>query len=215
MSKDLDNAFLDVRNGFRLLFQYQTRVLQIIKYIREHTPYTSMWGRRLFCNTIHTTRNSPDSEYANLAIPSNMWAWDFMYNYLFEFYFGVKKIGGQNVDMSVVQVSDDGYFKSAYHKPTRINPTTFMSSEDSNSWFIISAGTKAWFRDYEENDCDKFLHKFIASQSDTNVYKDEDGAWFVSKKYRMQQFASQIETDKIIADFGKLVSETGGVTLFK
>ena len=42
MSKELDNAFTDVRNAFRLLARYQSRVLDIINYIREHTPYTDM-----------------------------------------------------------------------------------------------------------------------------------------------------------------------------
>lgn len=215
MSKELDNAFIDVRNGFRLLFQYQTRVQQIVNYIREHTPYTSMWGRRLFCNTIHTTRKSDDSDYANLAIYHDMWAWDFFYDYLFEYYFGAKTIGGQNVEMSIIQVSDDGYFKSNSPKPSRTKIGTFYPAEDSNSWLIFSAGSNVWLIDESEDDYDKFLNKFIASDKDVSIYKNEKGHWFVTKKYTMQSFSSQADTDKVISDFGRIVFETAGIKIFK
>lgn len=52
MNKELDNAFTDVRNAFRLLARYQSRVLDIINYIREQTPYTDMWGLKRYCNVI-------------------------------------------------------------------------------------------------------------------------------------------------------------------
>ena len=40
MSKEIDNIFVDVRNAFRLLNRYQKRILQIVSYVREQTPYT-------------------------------------------------------------------------------------------------------------------------------------------------------------------------------
>ena len=72
MSKELDNAFTDVRNAFRLLARYQARVRDIIGYIREQTPFTDMWGGRRFCDIIHT-RKSPKPQYANLKISDEMW----------------------------------------------------------------------------------------------------------------------------------------------
>lgn len=216
MNKELDNAFVDVRAGFRLLFEYQTRVQQIVNYIREHTPYPSMWGNRLFCNTIHTTRKSDDNDYANLAIHHDMWGWDFLYNYLFEYFFGTKTIGGQKVDMSVIQVSDDGYFKSPAPRPSRTKVETFLPAADSDSWLILQAGSNAWMTDDEiKDDYGRFLKKFLASDADTSVYKNDDGHWFVAKKYPMQCFASQAETDRVMADFGRIVAVTGGVELFK
>ena len=46
MSKDIDNIFVDVRNAFRLLNRYQKRILHIVSYIREQTPFNDMWGSR-------------------------------------------------------------------------------------------------------------------------------------------------------------------------
>ena len=46
MKKEIDNIFVDVRNAFRLLSRYQKRILNIVNYIREQTPYTDMWGSK-------------------------------------------------------------------------------------------------------------------------------------------------------------------------
>lgn len=215
MSKELDNAFVDVRNAFRLLYRYQSRILDIVRYIREHTLYTDMWGRRLFCATIHTRNNCPDKDYAKLAVWSDMWAWDFMYNYVFEYYFGQVKIGRKTIEMSVIQVSDDGFYKSMSSKPSQTDISTFLPAEEANSYLVLTAGWKAWMRDEKEDDCDAFLHKFLSRTNDSCIYIDDKGYWAITKRYPMQRFSSQKEADKVLADFGKIVKDNTGIELFK
>lgn len=215
MSKELDNAFVDVRNAFRLLYRYQSRILDIVGYIREHTLYTDMWGRRLFCTTIHTRNNCPDKDYAKLAVWSDMWAWDFMYNYVFEYYFGQVKIGRKTIEMSVIQVSDDGFYKSISNKPSQTDISTFLQAEESNSYLVLTAGWKAWLRDEQEDDYDAFLHKFLSGSNDSCIYIDDKGYWAITKRYPMQRFSSQKEADKVLADFGKIVKDNTGIELFK
>ena len=221
MGKEMDNAFQDVRTAFRLIYKYQTRVQSIINYIREHTLFpsiggASVWGRRLFCDTIHGSKKSPDKDYANLNVHLDMWGWDFLYNYMFEYYFGIKKFGRQEVEMSIIQISDDGFFKSVDSRPSKTKISTFLPSEDSQSNFIFMAGvSKVWMNDSEEKDMDTFLHKFIASNNDVSKYVDEKGNWFIAKKYPMQRFLSQIDADKIIIDYGNLIHDTTGIKIFK
>lgn len=132
MNKEIDNAFIDVRNAFRLIYRYQSRVQSIIQYIREHTIFPawgnhSVWGRRLFCNTIGKLRTQgPDIGYADLDIYLDMWGWDFLYNYIFEYYFGQTEAEGKTVDMSIIQVSDDGYYKSQALKPSPTDISTYI-----------------------------------------------------------------------------------------
>ena len=72
MKKEIDNIFVDVRNAFRLLSRYQKRILNIVNYIREQTPYTDMWGsKNWYSDEIKNRRNSPDKEYAKLHIPAD------------------------------------------------------------------------------------------------------------------------------------------------
>lgn len=215
MSKELDNAFVDVRNAFRLLARYQSRVLDIINYIREQSPFTDMWGLRRFCNVISTRKNCPGDNYATLRIYSDMWAWDFMYNYIFEYYFGQVKIQRKVIDMSVIQVSDDGFYKSMSSKPSQTDISTFLQAEESNSYLVLTAGWKAWLRDEQEDDYDAFLHKFLSGTNDSCIYIDDKGYWAITKRYPMQRFSSQKEADKVLADFGKIVKDNTGIELFK
>lgn len=215
MSKDIDNAFIDVRNAFRLLCRYQARILDIVGYIREHTPFTDMWGRRLFCDIIHSRIDCPDKGYAKLAVWSDMWAWDFMYNYVFEYYFGQVKISRKTIEMSVIQVSDDGFYKSIAANPSQTDISTFLPSNESNSYIVLTAGWNAWLRDDSEIDGDRFLHKFLAGCEDSCVYINDKGHWSITKRYPMQRFSLQKEADKVLADFRKIVKDNTGIELFK
>lgn len=215
MSKDLDNAFTDVRNAFRLLARYQSRVLDIVDYIREQTLYTDMWGLRRFCNTISSRKNCPGENYATLNVSSDMWSWDFMYNYLFEYYFGEVKIHRKIIEMSVIEVSDDGFYKSMANNPSATDISTYLPADESSSYLIFTAGWKAWMRDDVEDDAGKFLHKFLRGAKDLCVYKNDKDYWAITKRYPMQRFVSQKESDKVIADFGKIVFEHTGIELFK
>lgn len=214
MSKELDNAFTDVRNAFRLLARYQSRVLAIVNYIKEQTLFTNMWGLRRYCNVIGTKQKCPDN-YANLKIEQYMWSWDFLYNYMFEYYFGQEKYGRKYIDMSIIQVSDDGFYKSISNKPSPTDVSTFLPPDESNSYLVFTAGWKEWLRDDQEPDNEKFLHKFLAGSKDISIYTNEKGHWTITKRYPMQRFSSQKECDKVIADFNNLVLKHTGIELFK
>lgn len=56
MNREIDNIFADVRNAFRLLNRYQERVLDIVNYIKEQTPFTRMTGQ----NGIQTPLRRPN-----------------------------------------------------------------------------------------------------------------------------------------------------------
>lgn len=215
MGKELDNVFTDVRNAFRLLHRYQKRVLNIINYIREQTPYTDMWGGKWFSDTIGTRRDSPDKDYANLRIWKDMWAWDFLYGYMFDFYFGSTKINKKEIEMSVMQVSDDGYFLSDNSSSSLTDLSTFEDAEDSHSYIVLNVGYNNWMSDKNHNDDYwTFMCDFLSCNDDYKVIKDKT-SFFITKRYLMQKFASQIEADNVIRDFGKLVYDSEGIKLFK
>ena len=141
MSKELDNVFVDVRNAFRLLNDYQKHILNIVNYIREQTEYTEMWGRKnWYSNEIGNKKKSPDSDYAKLNIRNDMWGWDFLYGYILEYYFGdLDKKRKGNIEMSVIHVSDDGYFVSNRENKSMTKISTFEDSENSHSYITINS----------------------------------------------------------------------------
>lgn len=227
MNKEIDNIFVDVRNAFRLLNRYQKRILHIVTYIREQTPFNDMWGKKdWYSNEIGKRRgkdNKGDTEYANLAIQKDMWGWDFLYGYFFEYYFGQERIDGKNAVMSVFQVSDDGYFVSAQENKYMTDIDSFEKSETSHSYLVFNVSvfttdySHLWLADPSQpNDQDKdFLTKFLSSPADTKITKNDEGEVTILKKYEMQCFASQHEADEVIRDFGRLVKENSDIKLFK
>lgn len=223
MSKEIDNIFIDVRNAFRLLSIYQKRVLSIVNYIREQTPYTDMWGsKNWFCNEIGSRRNSPDPEYAKLRIWKDMWGLDFLYNHFFEYYFGPIKINKRNIEMSLFQVSDDGYFLSDIGHKHMDDTSTYTSSENSHSFLIFNVDIyntkypKLWLHDpnFPEDSPKTFLTKFLESTKD-KIIIEQDNEFTILKKYELQCFSTQERTNMVIADFAKLIKDHANIDLFK
>ena len=224
MSKEIDNIFVDVRNAFRLLNRYQKRILQIVSYVREQTPYTDMWGsRNWYFDEINKRRNSPDPEYAKLSVRKDMWGWDFLYGYIFEYYFGRQRVDKKNAEMSIFQISDDGYFISSQDKKHMTDIASFTPSEQSHSFLIFNLSVfptkecNLWLSDpsFPDDEWDDFLTKFLSSSSDTKITRNVKGEVTILKKYEMQRFTSQNAADEVIRDFGKIVRENTGIELFK
>jgi len=219
MNKELDNAFIDVRNAFRLLYRYQSRVLDIVGYIREHTLYTDMWGkpRNIIDRNLSLFKQKKcEDNYAPLD-PYISNPFHYLYGYLFEFYFGEREIDNRMVAMSIIEVSDDGYKNNdEFMDFDKYNP-----SNSSNSYFIFTVGCGIWLgRDTSqpgdgEEDYAKYLVNILKDSKDYDVIKPDDNHWCITKRYPMQLFSSQKETDKVLADFGKIVRDNVGIDLFK
>ena len=223
MKKEIDNIFVDVRNAFRLLTRYQERVLNIVNYIREQTPYTDMWGsKNWYSDEIKSRRNSPDKEYAKLNVFKDMWGLDFLYGHFFEYYFGITKKGRYTIEMSIFQVSDDGYFISNDENKHMTDISSYANSEISHSYIVFNVSvyttkqSQLWLHDPDrpEEDWKNFLTRFLESSID-KIITSTDKEYTILKKYEMQQFTSQSEADKVITDFAKLVLDNTGVRIFK
>ena len=223
MKKEIDNIFVDVRNAFRLLTRYQERVLNIVNYIREQTPYTDMWGsKNWYSDEIKSRRNSPDKEYAKLNVFKDMWGLDFLYGHFFEYYFGRTKKGRYTIEMSIFQVSDDGYFISNDENKHMTDISSYANSEISHSYLVFNVSvyttkqSQLWLHDPDrpEEDWKDFLTRFLESSID-KIITSTDKEHTILKKYEMQQFTSQSEADKVITDFAKLVLDNTGVGIFK
>ena len=223
MKKEIDNIFVDVRNAFRLLTRYQERVLNIVNYIREQTPYKDMWGsKNWYSDEIKSRRNSPDKEYANLNVFMDMWGLDFLYGHFFEYYFGSTKKGRYTIEMSIFQVSDDGYFISNDENKHMTDISSYANSEISHSYIVFNVSvyttkqSQLWLHDPDrpEEDWENFLTRFLESSID-KIITSTDKEYTILKKYEMQQFTSQSEADKVITDFAKLVLDNTGVRIFK
>lgn len=211
--QELSEAFTDVRRAYRLLAQLQTRLQDIVFYICSKTKfsYSDNAGNKLFSNPI--SRHKVD-RYASLRVFRDMWPWDFLYGYAFEYYFSNTRIGNKNCAMSIITICDDGYFISESKSKKRTNISSFASEEDSNSWIILVYGdgatNKCWMRDKEILE---YLKWFFSHKKDADSFSDDKGHMFVAKKYLMQQFVNQTATDSILKDFAQIVEQKANVKI--
>ena len=104
-TKNLSNALLDVRRAHRILYAYQRRMSDLAYFIKCKLGMSEFRGFKHFSRPI-----SKNSGY--LTIRHDMWAWDYLYSYLFEYYLGVQKTSDEAYEykFSLIQYSDTGYF---------------------------------------------------------------------------------------------------------
>lgn len=219
MSKEIDNLFIDVRYAFRLLKDYQNKVLEIIYYIKDKTSFGNILGSRHgFFDPIKGTKGN---NYAKLNIFQTMWGWDFLYGYIFEYYFGKIKVEGKNIKMSVFQISDDGCFISEINQAKIWRTKDFASVEKSHSYFVfninvcVSDHSKHWISK-NKVDTRGALEQFLALEDDHYIYQDSSlGEINILKRYEMQRFETLVGVDEVLLDLNRIVQEYACVKIFE
>lgn len=134
-SENLSKALLDVRRAHRILYAYQKRMLDLVHFIQGKLdmPVKDLCGIKHFSKPIY----GRSIGHTPLNIWPTMWAWDYLYSYLFEYYLGEKEAGDKlhNYKLSLIQYSDTGYFDQDGQKRGRISE--FGSEEESSSKLLF------------------------------------------------------------------------------
>ena len=134
-TENLSNALLDVRRAHRILYAYQRRMLDLVHFIQSKLgmPVKDLCGIKHFSKPIY----GRSIGHTPLNIWPTMWAWDYLYSYLFEYYLGEKETGDKphNYKLSLIQYSDTGYFDQDGQKRGRISE--FGSEEESSSKLLF------------------------------------------------------------------------------
>ena len=138
-TENLSNALLDVRRAHRILYAYQRRMLDLVHFIQSKLDMREFRGIKHFSKPIY----GRSIGHTPLNIWPTMWAWDYLYSYLFEYYLGEKEAGDKlhNYKLSLIQYSDTGYFDQDGQKRGRISE--FGSEEESSSKLLFFLEYKA------------------------------------------------------------------------
>ncbi len=138
----VENILLDVRKAYRLLYSYQRKVLDLMKFIGYLTTWNYEGGWCKF--------SDPSPKNGKGVLDS--WAWDWLNLYTYEFHFGFKEINGSKIKFSVWLVSDTGFYDS--DSKDKRNVETFSSVEESATKLIFVVGKNIWhtsFPDFLDN----------------------------------------------------------------
>ena len=198
---EFNQALCDVRKAHRLIYAYQSKMLDLTYFIKSKLGFPEYGGNKLFSNPIEKKRDA----YDRLKIWKDMWAWDFLYSYVFEYYFDNIITENHEIAMSVFQVSDTGCFDNDNQQDTRIELATFASEEVSMSKLIFVVEKKdkkneyAWDDDWIEKEVDNNYKRMSASH--TKDYLNHKGNIQIFYSFPLDRFLDEDSTIEALNEF--------------
>ena len=141
-----------------------------------------------------------------LNIWPTMWAWDYLYSYLFEYYLGEKEAGDKlhNYKLSLIQYSDTGYFDQDGQKRGRISE--FGSEEESSSKLLFFLEYKPKDSEWEWKDGSYMerivLNKEVGSKKHTKeVRYTSTGGKQILCSFPLERFINMEATLEVLREF--------------
>jgi hypothetical protein len=190
-NKDLANSLLEVRKAYRLLHDYQKRILDLMLFIGNRFNRSYEGGTAMFSDV------SPRNGKGTLQL----WSWDWLNMYMYEFHFRTVKIKEDEYIFSILLISDDGFFKTKFHNDdnkvlTSKNDTfKFKKEYESNSKIVFVLGKNCWDEsNFSWNSKDITL-------GDYGYENLNDNKEILYKSYNLALFSNEETTEIQLKDF--------------
>lgn len=207
---NLSKALLDVRRAHRILYAYQRRMLDLVHFIQSKLDMREFRGIKHFSKPIYGRSKG----HSRLNIWHTMWAWDYLYSYLFEYYLGEKEAGDKlhNYKLSLIQYSDTGYFDQDGQKRGRISE--FGSEEESSSKLLFFLEYKPKDSEWEWKDGSYMegivLDKKVGSKKHTKeVRYTSTGGKQILYSVPLERFINMEATLEVLSEFRSYCQEQG------
>lgn len=205
-TENLSKALLDVRRAHRILYAYQRRMSDLAYFIKRKLDMPKFRGFKHFSRPI-----SKSSGY--LTIWHDMWAWDYLYSYLFEYYLGEQKTSDEAYEykLSLIQYSDTGYFDQDGQKRGRISE--FGSEEESSSKLLFFLEYKPKDRNWEWGDGTSLegivLDKKVGRKEHKKEVRDIEGVTQILCSFPLERFINMEATLEVLREFHSYCQEKG------
>ena len=209
-SENLSKALLDVRRAHRILYAYQRRMSDLAYFIKCKLGMPDFYGFKHFSNPIYGRSKG----HSRLNIWHNMWAWDYLYSYLFEYYLGVQKTSDEAYEykFSLIQYSDTGYFDQDGQKRGRISE--FGSEEESSSKLLFFLEYKSKDSEWEWKD-GSYMERIVLNK-EVGSKKHTKGVITIGVKHKqilcsfpLERFINIETTLEVLREFRSYCQEKG------
>lgn len=211
----IENMLADVRRAHRLVFEYQKRMLDLMQLVRNQYNFlNSPAGKKHFSKPLHNTEKfSKDNKDANINIDGK-WAWDFIYSYEMEYYFGKKIENGLKCRLSVFQITDNGFYMRdgfekehgrSVPKELKLKTEKFWDAEKSSSYLIFVAEVckkdmkSVFFPNVQEH-----IMELYGKDNDS-LEKKDNGCTLVAKRYPISKFSNYNSSKECLDDFAETI----------
>ena len=206
---NLTDALEEVRKAHRLIHSFQERMLSLMRYIQTKLDFPNYLGVKHFSNPIGVYSRGNYQDY--LKVYSDMWAWDFLYSYVFEYYLGEGSFENDDLfSLSIIQYADTGYFEN--ENEDKNMPSLFAPTKESTSklLFILEVKpkkTKEWIWNIGE----LAMTKEYASKNHTqDVITYPKGNKQLLYSIPLDQFANEETALKALRQYAEFCCQEAG-----
>jgi hypothetical protein len=207
--KEFSEALCDLRKAHRLIFSYQEKMLDLIHFIGQKYGFTDIQGNKYFSEPIKKKKSG------SLELLKGMWAWDFLYSYVFQYNLGDLPLDDDSAcAMSIIQYSDTGFYDSA-NELNKVDVNSFEHVEEAASklLFIFEYKPKK-VKDWIWNEGDIVDDKSYASKLHTrSVVKHKLGNIQLMYSFSMESFLNEKTTMKALKEFADFCKKETDVEL--
>jgi len=198
MQNELNNTLIDVRKAYRLLFEYQDRIKNLVSFIGGHFDFEFREGYPVF------SAHAKNGTKVNL----DHWAWDWLSMYFYQFKFAPK----DDLIFSIFILTDTGYYdvsKQDSASASKIKPETFNAVEKAETKLFLVLGKKMWKQGTKLGDWEDILFQ------ENNVFSTDEGGKFLFKEYTLEQFIDESFAISSLKNFQTFCSQNGIVIQLK
>lgn len=192
MHNELSNTLIDVRKAYRLLFEYQDRIKNLVSFIGGHFDFEFREGYPVF------SAHAKNGGKVNLE----HWAWDWLSMYFYQFKFAPK----DDLTFSIFILTDTGYYDVSKQDGTsasKVKPETFNAVEKAKTKLFLVLGKKMWKQDTKLGDWEDILFQ------NNNYFSNDIGGTFLFKEYTLDQFIDESSAISSLEDFQAFCNHNG------
>lgn len=193
---NLKEALVEVRKAHRLVYSFQERMLSLMSFIGNRLDLCEPVGVKHFSDSIAEYRG-----HSGLKIWNEMWAWDFVYSYVFEYYFDETEMDdGSKFRLSIVQYSDTGYFDSEAKDRLDIAHFANPANSESKLLFIMEVIPKGKTTEYDDLG-EIILNKEYASAKHTESEIQGKKSRLLLYSIPLERFVDERSTNEALEEY--------------
>jgi len=195
--EELNQGLIDVRKAYRLLYLYQRRVLDTVKYITEIIGNNLTQGYPLYSG-------APPKSGGKVNL--DLWAWDWLNMYMYEFLCFRNETKEQSTKFGIAIQSDTGFNDSTVKGGiTKKDVELFQTPEASTTRFLFYIGKNMWKpKGFEDG-----THEFLKSTGDNIVTVLGEEKLFLAKAYNLLDLINKESILTCLNDFKVFCNQNG------
>ncbi|MEG1590590.1 hypothetical protein [Chryseobacterium sp.] len=184
MQNQLNSTLIDVRKAYRLLFDFQDRIRNLVSFIGGHLDFNFSEGNPVFSS------NAKNGKNVNL----DQWAWDWLSMYFYQFKFEQK----DGLTFAVFILADTGFYDFSKHEgitASKLKPETFNTVEKAQTKLFLVLGKKMWKQETKLGDWESIFFQ------ENRVFSNGAGGTFLFKEYTLEHFINESSAISSLEDF--------------